>query len=176
MRIPNIRFLGTGGPRAEFDIHRPEGGTSVIEVSGLVGRALAQYFRQHPAELVYIDRRKFEELVAEIWFGFGYEVELTKQTRDGGKDIIAVGGRETSNRYLIECKRPDPPTKIDVRPVRELLGVKQDDPATKAILVTTSWFTEDARQIEERNRWSLELRDYDGLMVWLKTYGLLARD
>jgi hypothetical protein len=42
--------------------------------------------------------------------------------------------------------------------------------------VTTSWFTEDARQIEERNRWSLELRDYDGLMMWLKMYGLLAGD
>ena len=36
--------------------------------------------------------REFEQLIAELWHGFGYDVDLTKQTRDGGKDIIAIGG------------------------------------------------------------------------------------
>jgi transposase len=58
--------------------------------------------------------------------------------------------------------------KVDVTLVRSLLGVKVDDPSTKAILATTSRFTEDAREFCRRNTWELELRDYDGIVDWLK--------
>jgi hypothetical protein len=37
-----------------------------------------------------VDARTLEEIVAELFDNFGYEVELTKRTRDGGRDIIAI--------------------------------------------------------------------------------------
>ena len=55
-------------------------------------------------------------------------------------------------KYLIECKRPNHGNLIGVRPVRELLGVKYDEKATKAILATTTSFTPDAKLYFERNR------------------------
>jgi HJR/Mrr/RecB family endonuclease len=139
-------------------------------VSDLVGAKLVEYFVRHPTELKKMDRRRFEELVAEIWRRFGYDVELTKQTRDGGKDIIAIRRAEVDVRYLIECKRPDEGTTIGVRPVRELLGVKTDERATKAILVTTAQFSDDARLLFDRHKWELEGRDFDGLKDWLSRY------
>lgn len=160
----------TGESLAQFPIDQIYDRTTIITVSDLIGRKLVDYFARHPEEMKLMDRRKFEELIAEIFDGFGYEVELTQQTRDGGRDIIAVRRREVHTRYLIECKRPDPGTPIGIRPVRELFGVKTDEKATKAILATTAYFSRDALLFFDRNRWEMEPRDYDGIVEWLKMY------
>ena len=151
-----------------LDIYSPN--KPIIIVSNEVNEKFIDYFSKHPNELKTIDRRLFEEFVAELFFGFGYEVELTQKTRDGGRDIIAIKNTETELKYLIECKRPDPGNKIGVKPVRELLGVKQDEKATKAILATTSYFSKDALQLFERNKWELEPKDFDGLTNWINMY------
>ncbi len=117
-----------------------------------------------------MDRRKFEELVAELFVGFGYEVELTKRTRDGGKDIVAIKRREVEVRFLIECKRPDISNKVSVGAVRELHGAKSDDPASKAILATTGYFTRDAVLYFERHRWELEPKDFNSIQDWIAQY------
>lgn len=148
-----------------FTNHKP-----IIEISYRVNEKLIEYFSNNPEELKVIDRRLFEELIAELFFKFGYKTELTQQTRDGGRDIIAIKYAETNLKYLIECKRPDPGNKIGIRPVRELLGVKQDEKATKAILATTSYFSPDALQFFERNKWELEPKDFDGIMKWIADY------
>jgi HJR/Mrr/RecB family endonuclease len=117
-----------------------------------------------------MERRQFEELVAELFSGFGYAVELTSRTKDGGKDIIAVKRAEVDTRFLIECKRPDPGNPIRIGTVRQLLGVKVDDGATKAILATTSYFTADATKFLEKNQWQLEGRDFNAIQEWIETY------
>jgi len=142
----------------------------IILVTNQVNEKLINYFSKNPHELKTVDRRLFEEMIAEIFNGFGYEVELTQKTRDGGRDIIAIKNSEAELKYLIECKRPDPGNVIGIKPVRELFGVKQDERATKAILATTSYFSKDALQFFDRNKWELESRDFEGLMDWIERY------
>jgi len=113
--------------------------------------------------------------VAFLFDNFGYEVELTGKTRDGGRDIIALQKKEVLTKYLIECKRPDPGNKIGIRPVRELYGVKVDEGASKAILATTSYFTKDANLFMERHKWELEPRDFDGVMDWIEHYRSISK-
>ncbi len=92
-----------GGLFIEDVIFTPD--KSVIVVSNLFNKRLIEYFMQYPHEMKQMYRRKFEELVAEIFHNFGYKVELTQQTRDGGKDIIAISNENAiRNKYLIECK------------------------------------------------------------------------
>jgi restriction endonuclease Mrr len=155
---------------ARFELERKEDGKSIIEIASFVDRDLIERLRQFPDDLRIIDRRRFEELIAELFAGFGYEVEPTKRTRDGGKDIIAIKRREVDVRFLIECKRPDPGNPIGIAPVRELYGVKIDDGATKAILATTSYFTPDAKMFSEKHRWELELKDFEALKGWIAEY------
>jgi len=59
-----------------------------------------------PELLSKLDTRQFEEVTAEIFRAKGFEVELTKRTRDGGKDIIAFHKDKLGfkTKYLIECK------------------------------------------------------------------------
>lgn len=155
---------------ANFDVLRNIDRHSIIEVASFVDRALIEQLQRYPDDLRVINRRRFEELVAELFNGFGYEVELTQRTRDGGKDIIAIRRREVDVKFLIECKRPDPGNPVAVSTVRELLGVKDDDKATKAIIATTTYLSPDAKQFVDRHLWELEAREFDGIRAWISEY------
>jgi restriction endonuclease Mrr len=160
---------------AHFDIDEKATDLPIIKVASFFERALIERLHQSPDDLRLMDRRRFEELVAELFVGFGYEVELTKRTRDGGKDIIAIKRREVEVRFLIECKRPDTSNKIDIGTVRELYGVKCDDAASKAILATTGYFTRDAKLFFEKHRWELEPKDFESIKDWIAHYLKLQR-
>lgn len=123
--------------------------------------------RIEPAALLELSARQFEELIAEVWSRFGYVVELTARTKDGGRDVIAVRRAEAEVRYLIECKRYSPQHKVGVQFVRALYGVRTDERATKAFLATTSTFSRDALIFFERHRWELEARDFEGVRRWI---------
>ncbi len=92
-----------------------------------------------------LSSRQFEELVGMIYENEGWKIELTKKTRDGGKDAIATKNEngETIVAY-IEAKNP-PKNKIDTSKVREFYAVFRDE-TDRGFFVTTSEFTEDARK------------------------------
>lgn len=75
------------------------------------------------------------------------EIEVTKRSRDGGIDLIAVrnGVGEFSNtdavHYYIQAKRYKPGSKIRVGILRELKGVIPF--GHKGMLITTADFTDD---------------------------------
>jgi len=117
--------------------------SGIIGIAGTFEQLLCQINRC-PGKLRGLHPRQFEAFVAEIWKRFGYVVELTARTRDGGRDVIAVKHREVSLRFLIECKHFDCNRKVGVAIVRSLYGVKMHERATKAILATTSSFTKGA--------------------------------
>ena len=153
----------------------PEVGSSIVQATNGLREKLLVLHR-NPNDLKLIDRRLFEEVVAEVFSGFGYAVELTSQTRDGGRDIVAVKSiDDISIKYLIDCKRKDPGNPIGVGLVRQLLGVLEDERATKGLLVSTTHFSKDARAFEARHRWRLELKEYERVVEWIAAYVARAR-
>jgi hypothetical protein len=124
-----------------------------------------------PKGLYELAPRKFEEIIADIFWKAGYEVELTGQTRDGGRDIVAVSRRMgIPLRLLIECKRYSPANKVTLALVQRLFGVKIAEAASKAILATTSTFSRDAWKFASAHMWDLDLKDYDAVVGWLRAY------
>lgn len=151
----------------------------ILEVVPVVDEKLVEYLAQHPEELYGLSPRGFEELIGCVFEGFGYTVELTARTRDGGRDIVAIDHRIVEVKYLIECKRYVDTKSVGVAAVRQLHGVVQDEQATKGILATTARrFTRDASEFLARERWVLEGRAFDGIVGWLRDYQALrlARD
>ena len=115
--------------------------------------------------------RKFEELVAAILKDMGFDVELTKATRDGGRDIIAhIRNSVCSYLTHIECKKYAPENKIGVGIIREVMGVHHLRQATKSIIVTTGFFSKDAIKEAEVVENHLALRDFNNLKEWLQRY------
>jgi len=119
------------------------------------------------------DHRIFEELVAEVFEGFGYTVELTKKTRDGGKDIIALKrNKGKKEKILIECKHWK--NNVDVKEIRSLVGVAvgEEDMPSGIILATTSHFSSDAKNyvLNSTIKIDLEKKDFDDILEWIHKY------
>jgi hypothetical protein len=124
---------------------------------------------ENPILLKTLEWRVFEEMLADILRRFGYQVELTKPTKDGGIDIIAIKKEDNfgEHKYLLQAKRYN--KSVQVSPVRELLFLHDEYKATKSCLATTATFTKGAWQLADQHRWKLELKDHLGILDWIKT-------
>ncbi len=122
-----------------------------------------------PAELERLSDRKFEEFVAEMLARDGFEVRLTPQTRDGGYDVLAMRRLSALElMFLVECKRYRQSRKVGVEIVRSLYGVVCEKRANAGLIVTTSTFSKPAIATSRSLGSQLALRDYNGLLEWMK--------
>lgn len=144
---------------------------TVIEVVQAISIELLKYLKRYPEALDNITPRVFEKLVAEILVSYGWTVNLTPKTRDGGYDIFAiskdVSGLTTS--WVIECKRYSRQHKVGVEIARALYAVKAEVKAANALLATTTYFTKGVTDFKA-SRYDLELRDYEGILEWINEY------
>lgn len=147
----------------------PEVASRIIVASSDTWDRVIAHLVRHPRDLTSMDPRKFEELVAELLSRQGMRVDLTAPTNDGGRDILAwaetAAGRHL---YLVECKRYGQENPVGVALVRALYGVVSQENATGGLLVTTSRFTRGAHAFQESVQNRLWLRDYEGVVGWLK--------
>lgn len=132
---------------------------------------LVEKLRKQPQHVYEISPRKFEELLAELLTDMGWDVELTKETRDGGKDILAYLNTDLGRMLcLVEAKRYRHDRKIGVGLVRSLYGSLCDHNASSAMIVTTSTFTSDAKEFQKKYEYQLSLRDFGDLNQWIHAY------
>jgi hypothetical protein len=133
--------------------------------------SLISLIKDNPKMIFQVSSREFEEIIAELFHARGFEVELTKQTRDGGRDIIAVFEHlNIRSKYLIECKRYSPDNKVTLSIVQRLFGIKIAESANKAILATTSSYTKPAQAFAANHIWDLDLKSYNDIIGWIKNY------
>jgi HJR/Mrr/RecB family endonuclease len=132
---------------------------------------MIEHYSKYPKDMKKMDPHEFELLIAELCRGNGWNVEMTKRTRDGGYDIVAIQTEHIRSRILIECKRFES-NKVSVQVVRQLGGILKFGEATQAILATTSYFTRDAKNYIETHSWALEGRDFDDIVQWIEHYKL----
>ncbi len=136
-----------------------------------VNEELVKFLSTHPERLHLLEPRHFEELVAEIFRDFGFDVILTPQSRDGGADIRAIRKDSAGTLlYMIECKRYAPTRPVGVDIVRGLYGVATAERASCGLIATTSRFTKDAKEFANKFKYQMSLRDYNDLVGWLKRY------
>lgn len=144
-----------------------------------VSSHMVKLLAKDPLLLHSLSSRQFEQLVAEILVGFGWEVELTAASKDGGYDLFAVSrntdGSGLRTSYIVECKKYRPDRKVGVEIARQLFHVKSEKNASQAILATTSDFTQGVYDYKV-SRLDLETRNFAEIAEWCKSYPVIARD
>jgi restriction system protein len=86
---------------------------------------------------------EFEEFVGKYLMELGYIIQATPKTGDGGIDFHAW--RNDGEEYaVVQCKNWSSP--VGAREVRELYGTMMANKANRAILITSSDFTRQARE------------------------------
>ena len=118
-----------------------------------------------------IDPRRFEGLVAELLQSQGYQVELTKQTRDGGYDLLAIYQTDYQEfKMLVECKRYAQQRKVGIDIVRSFCDVINTEQANKGLIVTTSTFTSGVKDRASEKGYLLDLADGRDILEWTRRY------
>ena len=151
-----------------YDVNEQRDSVHLIQVKEKVDEELMRYFKQNPRHLYEIDPVLFERIIGNIFERLGFEVSYTGRTRDGGIDFFALDkNKNFRHKYIVQCKRYRSDRKISVEYIRELYGIKNVIPATKAILATTSFFTADAIKLGNQLVWDLDLKDYNDIVDWI---------
>ncbi|WP_273565872.1 restriction endonuclease [Maribacter halichondriae] len=135
----------------------------------IVNQSILDSIRRNPNNVYDLSPRQFEEMVAELMTKRGYNVDLTKATRDGGKDLIIANHTDIGNFiYYVECKKFAPNRPVGVNLVRELAGTIHTDRVTAGLMITSSYFSPDAIQLSEKIKHQMELIDFVRLKEWIK--------
>lgn len=88
---------------------------------------------------------RFEERLQLFFNDRGWHVQLTPASGDFGADL--VGTDETGQRVVIQAKRYQDP--VGVHAIQEVLGGKAHYGATRALVITNSTFTANARTLAQ---------------------------
>jgi hypothetical protein len=147
--------------------HDPSTGqaTGLTDRIGELIRALAI----DPLPMQTLDWRDFESLIAELLRRLGYEITLTRGSKDDGIDIYASRTEPIGQRvlYFVQCKRYKPPNKVGGDAVKALYGNVHARQATSGIVVTSSFFTRGALRFQELVPNHLALNDYNDVSRWI---------
>lgn len=131
----------------------------------VITHSLVDRVALRPEILREITPRQFEEMVCELFERKGYRVQLTAQTRDGGKDLIVLNNSLLGDFVIYaECKKMAPNHPVNVGLVRQLYGTIEADRATAGIMITNSYFSRDARRFQQSIKTKMSLIDYSELM------------
>jgi len=149
----------------------PETQIVLLDEGNRIKRLITEVYRNNQ-KLFTVDPRDFEEMIAELLRFQQFEVELTKRTKDGGVDIIAVkSAGEFPVRFMVECKRFAKNRKISVDIVRSFRDVVRTHGANMGIIVTSSYFSVDAKKDSKRfSPYLLDFKDHDDVIRWVNQY------
>lgn len=140
-------------------------------------REIMQWLSKHPEDVDRLHHRTFEAILAEVVRSHGWEVELTKRTRDGGYDLICLRSDELGFPVpmIVEAKLFGEGRPVGLPMVDRLMGAASRAGAHRAVLVTNSRFTSPAWAAwESRVGRDLDLIDREELLSWLRQYSALV--
>jgi len=115
--------------------------------------------------------RTFEELVGQLLEAEGWTVDVTRPSKDGGIDVVAVREDETLGaiRSIWQAKRYGPSKKVRLAEVRELGSIVDIDRATKGVIVTTGRLTRGSLDWIRRDQYRLDYKDSQKLQAWVES-------
>lgn len=114
---------------------------AVVEFNRRVAEAVAE----NPAELDDVEWRDLERMMADVFTAFGFAVELTPSTKDGGRDILLRGheeGRPFS--YAVEIKHWRSSKRVGPGYVRSFMEVVVREGHDRGLYLSTSGYSRPA--------------------------------
>jgi len=112
---------------------------------------------------------EFESLCKKLLEKMNFDVSTTKQSGDGGIDLVAYNHQPMlEGKYIVQCKRYSGSVGEPI--IRDLYGVVNSERANKGILITTGTFTKSAVEFSIGKQ--LELIDRAKLNQLLNSYSI----
>ncbi len=121
--------------------------------------------RELRASLLEMEPFRFEQHVMSFYASAGLEAWPTRKSNDFGVDGFAIHDK---GLLVVQCKRNAMDNRVGRPVVQQFKGVIEEQGALRGYIVTTSGFTDEAKQsaaLSDR----IVLIDMDGLVEWHDT-------
>lgn len=140
----------------------------IIQDVKLVNISILQKIDRNPNQINALSQEQFEYLVAELFEEKGYRVNLTNEIANDGRKLITLEN-SIFNNFMIyaDCKKQSLDDTIGVKVIKELYGTVTADKATAGMVITSSYFSEDALNFTESIKHQMTLVDYVKLNQWM---------
>lgn len=114
--------------------------------------------------------RDFEELIGALLESEGWRVKVTRASKDGGIDVVALKSDDTLGEiYSVwQAKKNCSTNKVQLEEVKALSATRDDERATKGIMVTTSRLTRGAIEWIKRDIYRLGYKEHDHIKRWIE--------
>ncbi len=137
-------------------------------------RELGTHLKNQWTDVYSLEARRFEELIEDVFRNIGWRTLLTKQSRDGGADVVLFDAG-ANQAAIVEVKRYAAERTVGIGVMDRLLGAAIRWDVRKAILVTSARFTDGVwaemqKLRERRGGIDLELWDADDVLRELNSY------
>jgi predicted helicase len=114
----------------------------------LFSQNLAKAVAKDPTALEHIEWRDLERLLAEVFEGIGFKVELTAPSKDGGKDIILQCRLLGIHRsYIVEVKHWRSGKTVGSSAVKSFLTIIEEEGRDGGLYLSTYGYSSDAFQM-----------------------------
>ena len=132
-----------------------------------VDAELYNYFGSRPEQLIRLNWREFEKLVAELLESQGFSVQLGPGSGDGGVDIRLLQRDPIGDiMTLVQVKRYSEHRKIELGAVQALHGAKEAYRADRSMFITTSSYLSSTKRFATRENVSMDLYMSDDVRKW----------
>lgn len=119
------------------------------------------------SKLSGMDAYEFEYLIADIWEHRGWQTKVTQGSNDRGIDVIASKTTPFPQKQIIQAKRYSKGNNIGSPEVQQYSSLRQqEDEVDAVIIVTTSTFSPQARELARDL--NVKLLDRDGLYLMIQ--------
>lgn len=113
-------------------------------------------------ELRSLEPYEFEQFVANLWAESGWSTRVLPESNDYGIDIVATKADPTPQKLLIQAKRYREGNNVGGPAVQQYRSLLEQEPdADSVVIVTTSSFTSQARDLADR----MNVKLVDGTML-----------
>lgn len=119
--------------------------SKVVQAITDLSKLLAKVIANDPQELINMEWRDMERMLASVFEGLGFKVELTPSSKDGGKDIIlefSISGETKS--YLVEVKHWRSKQKVGQGYVNDFVNVIANEKRQGGLYIATYGYSSDA--------------------------------
>ncbi|MER9065992.1 restriction endonuclease [Mesorhizobium sp. M0902] len=147
-----------------------------VEVERFIGQELYEQLQKNPEALPNVSKGDFEGLCAELFVRRGFEVDLFRETKDGGIDFLAVKNEDIDPLIVaVQCKQPDQrdgkPRKALGRPVvQQIYGAAKAWDLHGAVAISGSTYSREAADFAKNKPEEIRLHDAHDVLDWIQKY------
>lgn len=119
-----------------------------------------------------IEWRDLERVIAELFIGIGFTVQLTPATKDGGKDVILdCVSNGTNKSFIVEIKHWRCGKKVGQKSITDFLKIVTKEKRNGGLFLSTYGYTEKVvESITEIERNAVKLGQENKIVTLCQTY------